>query len=113
MKHELAMGNKAKEILEGIAAGVLVITHIYTDIAKIPNDNCTGWVVEVKTNKNHHLTLYLEGINISSVQEVIDFDGHRLIGKHNPLAVIDWLGGQTAADVEQAVLFALSQIMTT
>lgn len=111
VKHELSMGNKAADILKNIASEGLLIAYVYTNIKIIPENSCTIWSVEIKTDKGHHLTLQLEGNNVTRCREIIDFDGHRLIGRHNPLTVLSWLEGPEMADLDQVVLTAVTQIL--
>lgn len=113
MNDYIAQGERAKEILISIADESIRIAYLMPGRTKVPRDDCECWDLMLRTTAGHVLTLVMEGVNIASLSTLVDFDGRRLIDRHNPLAVMDWLDGPTAAQLDQAVLDAVAQVIPT
>ena len=86
MKNELQMAAQAKVILEGIASGDYIVTHVYTDQTTPPADH-VAWMIHVRTDHGHHVSCWMEGVIVHKVTDLVDTDGRRLLGDHNQINV--------------------------
>lgn len=112
MHPDLLLRARAKEMLDDLIDGNVIITHVWFDLATLPVDGAaTAWYLQIKTTKHYQFTFHMEGTNIAAVREAIDTDGRRLVDPASPLNPLSAIPGPRLADLDQTVFSALAQIL--
>ena len=108
IQDEMKMAEQAATILQGIVAGDHMITYIYTDHVGTPQDY-EAWLLDLRTDKNHRITIWMEGSVVHKVTNLVDFDGRCLLGDHNQVNALGLLPVTIQADLTRIVMDTYNQ----
>lgn len=105
INNEMKMAEEAQKVMTGIADGRLQITHVWSEKTHAPDDH-QAWVLRIRTDHNHQLTFWMEGINIHILMGLTNEDGRKLFGVHNRVDAYGLLPVQIKLDLEKVVMEA-------